>query len=201
MGPSRSLFYFGLSAGRQLPSGYFHLLWHGILDSMGICTTVDLHRLQEHNVHHHGLHHGLQVNLCSSTRSTSSPSFFAYFGVFRVVSLTYSHSFLPASVAQQFLPWLEYVITEVLLLLLLGSDLASSSFFLELVGTGSAGHGGSFWYLLTACSGPTLPKPCYVNLICTRLPSYTTYPFAEWMISETKETISEVTSITLVLCK
>ena len=50
-----------------------------------------LHGLQGHSLPHHGLHHGLQGNLCSGTWSTSSPSFFPDLGVCRVVSLTSSH--------------------------------------------------------------------------------------------------------------
>jgi len=43
---------------------------------------------------HHGLLHGLQGNLCSCAWSTSSPSFFTDLGLRRVVSRTYSQSFL-----------------------------------------------------------------------------------------------------------
>ncbi|KAK4806603.1 hypothetical protein QYF61_013858 [Mycteria americana] len=41
-----------------------------------ICSTVDIHGLQGDSLLHHGLHHGLQENLCSAAWSTSSPSFF-----------------------------------------------------------------------------------------------------------------------------
>ena len=67
---------------------------------------------------HHGPLHGLQGNLCSGTWSTS---FFTDLGVCTVVSLTFSHSSLPAAVAQQVLTLLEYVIPEVLPLSLIGS--------------------------------------------------------------------------------
>ena len=75
-----------------------------------MCCSVDsysamvLHGPQGDNVHHHGLHHRLQGNLCSGTWSTSSPSFFTDLGVCRVVSLTYCHSSLPAAVAHQCFP-------------------------------------------------------------------------------------------------
>ncbi|KAK4806612.1 hypothetical protein QYF61_013867 [Mycteria americana] len=42
-----------------------------------ICSTVDIHGLQGDSLLHHGLHHGLQENLCSAAWSTSSPSFFS----------------------------------------------------------------------------------------------------------------------------
>ncbi|KAK4810711.1 hypothetical protein QYF61_007685 [Mycteria americana] len=41
---------------------------------------MDLHGLQGDNLHHHGLHHRLQGNLCSGTWITSSPSFFTDLG-------------------------------------------------------------------------------------------------------------------------
>ncbi|KAK4821773.1 hypothetical protein QYF61_000834 [Mycteria americana] len=41
-----------------------------------ICSTINLHGLQRDSLLHHGLHHGLQGNLCYGTWSTSSPSFF-----------------------------------------------------------------------------------------------------------------------------
>ncbi|KAK4810770.1 hypothetical protein QYF61_007744, partial [Mycteria americana] len=55
-----------------------HLLWRGDLHRLqvDICSTVDLHGLQGDSLPHHGLHHGLQGNLCSSAWNTSSPSFF-----------------------------------------------------------------------------------------------------------------------------
>ncbi|KAK4830119.1 hypothetical protein QYF61_008546, partial [Mycteria americana] len=58
--------------------GRIHLLWRGVLHrlQLDICSTVDLHGLQGDSLPHHGLHHGLQGNLCSGAWSTSSPSFF-----------------------------------------------------------------------------------------------------------------------------
>jgi len=76
--------------------------FHGL--QVGICSTVDLHGLQGHSLPHHGLLHGLQGNLCSGAWSTSSTSFFVDLGVCRVVSLTCSHSSLPAASPQPFLP-------------------------------------------------------------------------------------------------
>ena len=59
----------------QLPSGHIHLLWRGVSTGcrVDICSTMDLHGLHGDNLCHHGLHHGLQGNLCSGTWSTSSP--------------------------------------------------------------------------------------------------------------------------------
>ncbi|KAK4811166.1 hypothetical protein QYF61_019797 [Mycteria americana] len=54
-----------------------------------ICSTVDLHGLQGDSLPHHGLHHGLQGNLCSGTWSTSFPSFFTDLGVCRVQNLAF----------------------------------------------------------------------------------------------------------------
>jgi len=49
----------------------------------------------------------------------------------------------------------------------MGSALASGGSVLEPAGIGSAGHGGSFWPLLTefAPVAPLLPKPCQANPI------------------------------------
>ncbi|KAK4821964.1 hypothetical protein QYF61_004968 [Mycteria americana] len=44
---------------------------HGL--QVDICSTMDLHGLQGDSLPHHGLHHGLQGNLCSSAWSTSCP--------------------------------------------------------------------------------------------------------------------------------
>ena len=81
---------YGVTASFRHPPalvwGPFHRL------QVDICSTVDLHGLQEDSLPHHGLLHGLQWNLCSW--STSCPSFFTNLGVCRVVSLTYSHSSL-----------------------------------------------------------------------------------------------------------
>ncbi|KAK4810884.1 hypothetical protein QYF61_013292 [Mycteria americana] len=129
------------SHGLQFPSGHIHLLWFGVL-----------HGLQGDNLRHHGHLHGLQRNLCSSTWSISSPSFFTDLGVCRVVS----YFSLPAAVVQQFFPLLKYVITEALPPLLIVSALASGGSILEPSRTGSVQHGGSFWCLLTEAS-PAAP--------------------------------------------
>ena len=91
--------------------GHIHLLRRGVLHGLqvDICSTVDFHELQGDSLPHHGLHHGLPGNLCSGTWSTSSPSLFTDLGVCRVVSLTYSHSSLPAAVAHQCFPLLPVV--------------------------------------------------------------------------------------------
>jgi len=85
--------------GLQPPPAHICLLWGGVLHGLqvAICSTVDLHGLQEDNLFYHGLHHGLRGNLCSGDWGPSSSSFFLV--VCRVVSPTYSHSSLPAAVA------------------------------------------------------------------------------------------------------
>ncbi|KAK4825359.1 hypothetical protein QYF61_026878 [Mycteria americana] len=69
-GPARSLLQCGLPTGSQPPSG-IHLLWRGVLHGLqvDICSTMDLHRLQEDSLPHQGLHQGLQGNLCSAYSS------------------------------------------------------------------------------------------------------------------------------------
>ncbi|KAK4831758.1 hypothetical protein QYF61_018956 [Mycteria americana] len=89
---------------------HIHLLWHGVLHGLqvdicstvnlpglqvDICSTVNLHGLQVDSLPHHGLHHGLQWNLCSGTWSTSSSSFFTDLGVCRAVSFTNTSRFGP----------------------------------------------------------------------------------------------------------
>jgi len=76
-------------------------LFHGL--QVDICSTVDLHGLQGHNLPHHGLHQGLQgKNLSSSILSTSSSSFCTDLSACRVVSFTLSHSPLSTAVPEQF---------------------------------------------------------------------------------------------------
>jgi len=101
--------------------GPFHRL------QVGICSIMEVHGLQVHSVPHQGLLHGLQGNVCSSARSTSSPSFYTDLGVCRVVSLSLSHSSLHLQLlcVQQLFPLLKYVITEALPLSLMGSAVAS----------------------------------------------------------------------------
>jgi len=120
--------------------------------------------LQGDSLPHHGLLHGLQGNLCPSAWSTSSPSFFTVLGVCRAVSLTYSHSSLyPAAV---FSPLLKYVVSQRHYHhLLISLALASNRSILELAGSGSVRHEGSFSQLLTEATvvAPPLPKTCHAN--------------------------------------
>jgi len=83
-----------------------HLLQCGVLHGLqvDICSTMDLQGLQGDSLPHHGLHHGLQGNFCSSTWSTSLLSFFTDLGVHRVVPLTYCHSPPIVAVVQNFHP-------------------------------------------------------------------------------------------------
>ncbi|KAK4826200.1 hypothetical protein QYF61_006144 [Mycteria americana] len=124
--------------GSQPPLG-IHLLWHGVLHGLqvDISSTINLHGLQGDSLPHHGLHHGLQGNLCSGAWSTSSPSFFTGLGVCRVVSLTYSHSSLQLQLHRFFPPLLQYVIPEALPPSLMGSALASGRSVLQPAGIGS----------------------------------------------------------------
>lgn len=85
----------------------------------------------------------LQGSLRSVTWITFSTRFFIDAGVHRARSFTFSHCSLPAAVVQSFLPFLKYVVTEILIMLLLDSALASRGptwSQLEL----TAQHGGSF---------------------------------------------------------
>lgn len=80
---------------------------------MDLCSKADPHEWQGDSLIHHGLHQWLQGNLCPSTWSTFSLFFCAELGVCRAVSLTFSHSSLPATL-QQFLLFLKDVMAEVL---------------------------------------------------------------------------------------
>jgi len=121
--------------GSQPPSG-IHLVWCGVLHGLqvDICSIVDLHGLEGDSLPHHGLHHRLQGNLCSGAWSIASLSFFTDLGIYRVLSLTYSHYSIPL----YFFSVLKYVIPEALPPLLIGSALASGGFILKL------GQGGNF---------------------------------------------------------
>jgi len=149
-GPGRSPLLHGLSKGCSFPQGTFTC--SGVESSTGcrvdICSGLVLHGLQGDNLLHHGLHHGLQGNLCSGGWSTSSPSILTGLSVCRVVSLTYSHSSLTGGV-WHFLPFLK-CITE------LPPALVSSGSILQPAGAGSFQHGGSFWHLLTEAT-PAAP--------------------------------------------
>jgi len=143
-GPGRSLLEHGLPIGSQ-PLPGIPLLWRGVQSGLQveICTTVGLHGLQGHSLPHRGLLHGLQGNLFSGLWSTSSPSFYSELGVCRVVALMYLYSSLRLPLLV-FFPLLTCVILEALPPSLMGSTLPSSGSILELTGTGSTGHGGSF---------------------------------------------------------
>ena len=92
------------SHGVTASFGHVHLLWRGVLYGLQveICSTTNLHGLQGHSLPHHGLHHRLQRNLCSSAWSTSFPAFFTDLGVCRVVSLIASLLSLAAVALAQF---------------------------------------------------------------------------------------------------
>lgn len=104
-----------------------------------ISTHCGPHGLQRHSLTHRGLHHGLQGSLCFGTWGTFSLSF-THLGTCRVVPLKYSHSSLLTSVGGvQVLPsLLNYVLTEVIPLSLLGSALAGSGSLLEQTGIPSS---------------------------------------------------------------
>jgi len=88
---------------------------------------------------------GLQGKLCSSTWSTSSLSF-TDLGICRVVTPLSSSK---NALMQFFFSLLKYITPEVLPSSLMDLVLASSGSSFELAGTGSIGHRGSFWQLLT----------------------------------------------------
>lgn len=87
-----------------------------------------------------------------------------------LVPLELSHIFshLPPSCAAD-LPFLKYVVIEVLPTSLVGSALANRGSTLKPIRTVSVGHRGSFWCLLTEAmpADPPLPKPCHVSPIYT----------------------------------
>jgi len=166
-GPGRNLLQHGLPMGSQPPSG-IHLLQHGV-PSMGYSwisappwTSM-----------------GCRGTTCLTTvfstgcRGTSAlvpgapppPSFFTDLGVCRVVSLTSSHSSIPAAVVQQPFPLLKYVMPEALPPSLMGSALASGGSILEPAGIGSIKHRRIFLQLLREATlvALLLPKPCHVN--------------------------------------
>ncbi|KAM6367316.1 palmitoyltransferase ZDHHC14 isoform 5-T6 [Alca torda] len=143
--PARSLLQCSLPTGSQPPSG-IHLLWCGVLHGLqvdicstvnlhglqvDICSIVDLHGLQEDSLPHHGLHQGLQGNLCFGAWSTSSPSFLTDLGVCRDITLTVIPLFWLLLMPHSNL--LKYVIQEVLSLSPMSSALASGRSTLELV--------------------------------------------------------------------
>jgi len=72
-GPARSLLQHGLPIGSQPLLGT-STCSNTESTTSEICSTMDLHMLQGVSLPHHGLHHGLQGNLCSGAWSTSSPS-------------------------------------------------------------------------------------------------------------------------------
>jgi len=84
------------TAGGQPASPWFHRL------QVEICSTMNLHGLQGDSLPHHGLQHGLQgKSLCFVIWSTSSPSFATDLRVCRVVSFTWSHSFVLTAILPQ----------------------------------------------------------------------------------------------------
>jgi len=138
--PASSLLQCRLSTRSQPTSG-IHLLWCGVLLRLQvqICSTVDLHGLQGHSLPHHGLHHGLQGNLCPSAWSSSSPP-----SSRTLVSaeLFLSHRLTPLSCCTYAIVHIFF--PEVLPPSLMGSALASCGSVLQLAGVGSVRHGGSF---------------------------------------------------------
>lgn len=111
-------------------------------DTLMFCHT-ELYWLQEGNLPHHSLCHRLQVNLCSGSCSTFSPSFFTALGVYRVVSLGCPPSSLPV------FPLLKFIITDMLPPSIMYSALASDGSILEAAVIDSIRYGGSFYQLFT----------------------------------------------------
>lgn len=115
-------------------------------------STVDLHRLQENRVSHHGLHHRLWVNLSPGAQSNSS--------YLTLMSAGLLLSAIPLSACScivvgffgvgwlVYLFFIKHIFPEGLQVLLMGRSLASFESVLETAGTGCSGRGGS-----------PLPKP------------------------------------------
>lgn len=72
------------------------------LQGMSNCSSVGFSIGCRVDLPHHGLHHGLQVSLCSGAQSTSCPSF-PGLGACRAVALTSSGSSLPATAVLQWI--------------------------------------------------------------------------------------------------
>ena len=106
--------------GLQLPWEHIRLLWHGVL-----------HRLQRDNLLHLGLLHGVKGLLCSGAWSTTpTPSLLTLVTAGLFLSLV---TFLSLTTpTQHFLPFLKYVITQALQMLLTGSAFGSSPFWSQL---------------------------------------------------------------------
>ena len=124
----------------QLPSGHLHLLCYEVL--CGLQSGYPLHRSPPWVARGQAVSPlssaGLQGYLCCGSCSTSSPSVFTDLGVCRVVAVTFLTP--PLAAAHCFFPFLKYVITEALPMLLTGSALASSGSILEAAATGSFCH-------------------------------------------------------------
>ncbi|KAK4827158.1 hypothetical protein QYF61_015112 [Mycteria americana] len=117
-----------------------HLLWCGVLHGLqvDICSTINPMGCRGTSLPHHGLHHGLQGNLCSGAWSTSTPP-----SSLTLVSaeLFLSHTLTPLlwlPFHSSFFPLLKYVIPEALPPSLMGSALASGGSILELAAVKAA---------------------------------------------------------------
>lgn len=132
------------------------------------------HKLQRNNLCHHGLYYWLKGNL----RSRAPSPLLSDLSVCWVVSLTFCHFSLRATV-QLFLPFLEYTITKSPPTSLIGSALSIDGSIMESAETGFLQHRGSFWCLLTESptAGPPWPKPCHIHLIQSQINSFSYSPF------------------------
>lgn len=108
------------------------------------------HELQCGNLSHHGNFQGLQLSLGSSF-GVPPPIFFFGLGTCRAVSFIFPHFSLLSSIAEQVLPFLKYVITEVPHMSLMSSALPSSGSILESSERASVSvwHGNNYWCHLT----------------------------------------------------
>jgi len=171
----------GLPTGSQLPSG-IHVLWCGVPSisyrwvSAPLWTSMDCR----------GTTCLIMIFITSCKGRLSAPRFCAPpsppHSLLTLMSakLFFSHSlsllspYTAVSPLSFFLPFLKYVITEVLPPSLIDLALGSSGSVLEPSSTGFIRHGGSFWKLLTEATAiaPLLPKPCHANPqhYCTCLP-------------------------------
>jgi len=135
----------GVTASFRHPPALVQGPFHGL--QVDICSTVDLHGLQGNKLPHHGLSSrtAREDSLLRCLKHLLPPP-----SSLTLVSaeLFLSHFLTPLSQLPShlsfYIPFLKYVIPEVLPPSLIGLALGSSRSVLEAAGTGFIRHGGSF---------------------------------------------------------
>lgn len=117
-------------AGSLLQCGLF--MGCGFFQGTYTHSSVILHGLQSKKLIPQGFHHRLLGNICFSTWSSSSSTFFIDLGVCRDIPLTFLKSSLPA--------FLKYVIIEVVPTSLAGSASTNNRSVSQPAGNSSAQH-------------------------------------------------------------